>query len=53
MAGCQNLWGRCFAVDYRVAPENKFPAAVNDSYNAFKWIADHGAAFGGDTVVLH
>lgn len=38
-----------FAVDYRVAPENKYPAAVNDSYNAFKWIAEHGAAFGGDT----
>ncbi len=38
-----------FAVDYRVAPENKFPAAVNDSYNAFKWIAEHGNAFGGDT----
>ncbi len=34
-----------FAVDYRVAPENKFPAAVNDSYNAFKWIAEHGAEF--------
>ncbi|MBS1733918.1 MAG: alpha/beta hydrolase [Bacteroidetes bacterium] len=38
-----------FAVDYRVAPENKFPAAVNDSYNAFKWIARHGTEFGGDT----
>ena len=38
-----------FAVDYRVAPENKFPAAVNDSYNAFKWIAQHGSEFGGDT----
>lgn len=38
-----------FAVDYRIAPENKFPAAVNDSYNAFKWIAAHGAEFGGDT----
>lgn len=38
-----------FAVDYRVAPENKFPAAVNDSYNAFKWIAAHGGEFGGDT----
>lgn len=38
-----------FAVDYRVAPENKFPAAVNDCYNAFKWIADHGHEFGGDT----
>ncbi|MEP7166092.1 MAG: alpha/beta hydrolase [Ferruginibacter sp.] len=38
-----------FAVDYRVAPENKFPAAVNDSYNAFKWISVHAAEFGGDT----
>ena len=38
-----------FAVDYRVGPENKFPAAVNDSYNAFKWITEHGGEFGGDT----
>lgn len=38
-----------FAIDYRVAPENKFPAAVNDSYNAFKWIAERGSEFGGDT----
>jgi acetyl esterase len=37
-----------FAIDYRVAPENKFPAAVDDSYNAFKWIAEHGREFGGD-----
>lgn len=39
-----------FAVDYRVAPENKYPTAVNDSYNAFKWIAAHGSKFGGDTT---
>lgn len=38
-----------FAIDYRVAPENKFPAAVNDCYNAFTWIAEHGSEFGGDT----
>ena len=38
-----------FAVDYRVAPENKFPAAVNDSYSAFKWITSHATEFGGDT----
>ncbi len=38
-----------FAIDYRVAPEHKFPAAVNDSYNAFKWIAEHGSELGGDT----
>lgn len=28
-----------FAVDYRVAPEHRFPAAVNDAYVAFNWIA--------------
>lgn len=38
-----------FAVDYRVAPEHQFPAAVHDSYNAFKWIAAHAAEWGGDT----
>jgi acetyl esterase len=38
-----------FAIDYRVAPEHPFPAAVNDSYNAFKWIAEHAREFGGDT----
>jgi acetyl esterase len=37
-----------FAVDYRVAPEHKFPAAFNDSYNSFKWITEHGMEFGGD-----
>ena len=38
-----------FAVDYRVAPEHKYPAAVNDSYNAFKWIAEHAGEYDGDT----
>jgi len=41
-----------FAVDYSVAPEHKFPAAVDDSYNVFKWIAEHGGEFGGDTSRL-
>ncbi len=38
-----------FAVDYRVAPENKFPAAVNDCYRAFRWVSENGERFGGDT----
>lgn len=38
-----------FAIDYRVAPENKFPAAVIDCYNAFRWISENATAFGGDT----
>ncbi len=41
-----------FAVDYRVAPEHKFPAAVNDSYQAFKWISENAGKFGGDTSKL-
>jgi acetyl esterase len=38
-----------FAVDYRVAPEHKFPAAVHDAYRSFTWIAEHGGLWGGDT----
>jgi acetyl esterase len=38
-----------FGVDYRVAHESKYPAAVNDAYGAFKWITEHGQEFGGDT----
>ena len=41
-----------FAIDYRVAPENKYPTAVNDCYNAFKWITEHGSEYGGDTSRL-
>jgi acetyl esterase len=41
-----------FVVDYRVAPEHKFPAAVNDSYEAFKWISENAQRFGGDTSKL-
>ncbi len=34
------------SVDYRLAPENKFPAAIEDGYAAITWLATNCGSFG-------
>lgn len=36
------------AVDYRLAPENPYPAAFDDSYAALEWVYDNVKRYGGD-----
>ncbi len=37
-----------FNINYRLAPDHPFPAAIQDACAAFRWVTRNAAAFGGD-----
>jgi acetyl esterase len=40
------------SVNYRLAPENPFPAGVNDVYNILEWASKNGKSINGDETLI-
>jgi len=38
----KGIFSNCLLIDYRKAPENPYPAALDDSFTAYKYLLDQG-----------
>ena len=51
-AVCRGADAVVVSIDYRLAPEAPWPAAVHDTYDAVRWAADNIDSLGGDVSRL-
>ncbi len=47
---CRDVGAVVVSVAYRLAPEHRFPAAVDDGWAALSWVRERVADFGGDAA---